>query len=474
MTGESQGRPTQRMSRFSQAHRGPQAGAMEKALDDRAESVLSRADTVNDTVMPPWPSLPDELPFAEVIEVEFETVPPAAAAPEAAAKTPEHEQPNGKREKWSSFRGRADLFQPNADPRQPPPPDIEAIAAALAAEMDRNAARSAQTVAETQEPDAAFAPRAEENEAEPSRAAVGEAEAEQAEVEEAEASEPELDYNELCYAVPDTLPQVAAPRRKLFPRGLAEGLQLARERAEYSRKNAIPALGRAGVWLARNLRAKEIRRRYSKALALVHGRLLDRRLERHFYVSTLAAERFAPAPDRGILYEGPVPAYAFAWVMSQLPRDLREFAFVDIRAARGRTMLLAAQRNFERIIGYEYDAASYDDLQMNIAQFPRSKMLCRDVQAYRGDRSGVTIPDQPCVLYVANAWREDLMSGVMHYVRSSFIHKPRRIYLILENSDAKLALPADDIFHRMELPFAEKLKLRLFSPMEFQLYRTAI
>jgi hypothetical protein len=236
----------------------------------------------------------------------------------------------------------------------------------------------------------------------------------------------------------------------------------------------VPVLGHAGLWLAHNLRRKEIRRRYSKALALVHGRLIDRRLERDFYIPTLGLQRFAPDPERGILYEGPVPARAFDWVLSQLPADLREFAFVDFRAGRGRAMLLAAQRNFEQIIGYEYDPPHYDDLRMNIAQYPRSKMVCRNVQAFRGDRSGVSIPDKPCVLYFANAWREELLAGIMNYVRETYLHKPRRIYVILENIDEKAALPPDDIFSQIDLPLAEKLKLRLFSPMDFQVYRSVV
>jgi hypothetical protein len=245
-----------------------------------------------------------------------------------------------------------------------------------------------------------------------------------------------------------------------------------RRARRFAQAKAAPAVIDAGSWLASNMRRKEIRRRYGKALALAHGRVLDRRLEQHFYIPSRKAERFSPDTERGILYEGPVPVAAFDWVMSALPKDLREYTFIDFRAGLGRAMLMASQRRFEAIIGYEYGPAAYDDLQMNIAQFPRSRMVCRDVQCYRGDRSGVSIPDQPCVLYVANAWREEFLDGIMTYLGQSYRHKPRPLYLILENVDEKVALPKNGIFYRLELPLAEKLKLRLFSPMDFQLYRT--
>jgi hypothetical protein len=450
MTGESQSRPAQRMSRFSQAHRGmPRGGGMQSPLDERADHALNRADTMNDAPLPPWQALPDELP-ADVIEVEYETVPPLQSTAEVPPKAVDEDQSNVKRERWSAFTGRPETSRADPGAMQPPPPDIEAIAAALAAEMDRDAARTAQPYAELQERGPLTTPRAPEP--------------------EPPAPEPEV---EAAAPVAQELPQLPPPP-PAPEKPLDQAIRLARRAGSYSRNRAFPAIYRAGLWLARNLRRKEIRRRYGKALALIHGRVLDRRLEQHFYVPTLAMERFSPDPDRGILYEGPVPAKAFAWVLAQLPGDLREFAFVDFRAGRGRAMLLAAQRNFERIIGYEYDPAIYDDLQINIAQFPRSKMQCRDVQAFRGDRLGVSIPDQPCVLYVANAWREELLSGIMNYVRSSFVHKPRQLYVILENSDDKLVLPPDEFFHRMDLPLSEKLKLRLFSPIDFQLYRTTV
>ena len=420
MTGESQGRPNHRMSRFSRAHRAmPGAGAVHARFDERADAMDAASR---------WQRGMGE-PHSEVIEVEFETVPPFSAAPEPpfVAENDDH-----------------------ADGEQPAPPDIEAIAAALAEEMDRTAKSGPVLTEKTKE---AFV------------ITVPEPEAIVAEVPDVhpvpaiEAKEP--------VEMPAARPALASVVVSRVP-------VMARQAAGFTRDKIAPAVGHAGIWLAHNLRRKEIRRRYGKALALIHGKVLDRRLERHFYIPTLGTQQFSPDPDHGIFYEGPVPSKAFAWVMSQLPADLREFAFVDFRAGRGRAVLLAAKRNFERIIGFEYGPALYDDLQMNLAQFPRSQMLCRNVQAFRGDRSGVSVPDQPAVLYFANAWREELLGGIMNYVRESYRHKPRRLYIVLENTDDRVVLPEDDIFHRLELPLAEKLKLRLLSPMDFQVYRSAV
>ena len=239
-----------------------------------------------------------------------------------------------------------------------------------------------------------------------------------------------------------------------------------------ARAKAGPALTSGAFWLAHNLRRREIRKRYNKALVFGHAKVADRKLEKLFFVPTLKSQSIDPAPESGIHYDGPVPASVFNWAMALLPEDLRQFAFIDVHAGRGRTALLAAKRNFNRIIAYEYDDQIFDDLSMNIAQFPRSLMVCRNVDRYRGDINGILMPDQPCVIYFSGAWREPMIPGVMDYVRQTYRKSPRRMYVILENVDDQTVLASDDIFQKLEPGLAERLKLRLLSPMDFRVYRT--
>lgn len=241
-----------------------------------------------------------------------------------------------------------------------------------------------------------------------------------------------------------------------------------------ARLKAAPALINGAFWVAKNLRRREIRKRYNRALVFGHTKVADRKLEKLFFVPTLKAQAIDPAPDRGIHYDGPVPAAVFDWIMAMMPSDLRQYAFVDMHAGRGRTALLATKRNFNRIIAYEYDPEVFDDLQMNVAQYPRSLMTCRNIDCYRGDVDGIRLPDQPCILYFSSAWREQMIPGVMDYVRQTYRQSPRRIYVVLENVDDETALAGDTIFERFEPALAERLKLRLLSPMDFRVYRSNV
>jgi hypothetical protein len=332
----------------------------------------------------------------------------------------------------------------NGDDRQPPPPEPSPYWSEAASEPPRTPPPSRQA-----SPQPALKRQA-PAEAPPPQAPAPKAEERIAEVPEAPRK------------------QAGRVRGERAPRAAA-GFSAA---VKAARAKTGPALLNGALWLARNLRRREMRKRYGKALVFGHTRVADRKLEKLFFVPTLQAQQIDPAPERGILYDGPVPASVFDWVMAQVPDDLRNFAFIDVRAGRGRTSLLAARRNFSRIIAYEYDAQLFDDLSMNIAQYPRSLMLCRNIDYHRGDVDGIHLPDQPCVIYFSGAWREPMIPGVMNYVRQTYRQSPRRMYVILENVDDETALAGDDIFQRLEPGLGERLKMRFLSPMDFRVHRT--
>jgi hypothetical protein len=263
------------------------------------------------------------------------------------------------------------------------------------------------------------------------------------------------------------------PRERAEPKSPPAFIRAATKAGTLIREKAGPALMQGAFWLAHNLRRREIRKRYSRLLVVGHTRIADRKLEELFFVPTRQAERIDPDPQRGIHYDGPVTAAAFNWIMALMPQDLRQFAFVDIRAGRGRNSLLAARYGFARIVAHEWGAAMFDDLEMNVAQYPRSRMTCRRIDCYRADLRGLVLPDQPCIIWFSGAWREPLIGSVMNDVRDAFRQNPRPIYVVLENADADAALEHDTIFEAIEPPLAERLKLKLFSPVDFKVYRSS-
>jgi hypothetical protein len=250
----------------------------------------------------------------------------------------------------------------------------------------------------------------------------------------------------------------------------AKSAQAASETA----RNSAGGLSKARQEIAHALRVSELKNNYWKMLMFTHARVFDRKLEPLFFIPTHAPGRQQAitsggqaSPDSS---EGPTPQLVFEWALAGLPQDLREFAFVDFRAGRGRAILLAARRNFEKVIGYEFNDQTCDDLAMNVAQFPRSQMACRNVECLQGDREGVSIPDQPAVLFFANAHQDELLPIVLSYAASSYQRNPRSIYLILLNPGKDLPEGVGEVFKTVPWSLADRVKLALLSPVHIKVY----
>jgi hypothetical protein len=109
---------------------------------------------------------------------------------------------------------------------------------------------------------------------------------------------------------------------------------------------------------------------------------------------------------------------------------------------------------------------------MNLAQYPRSYLSCRDVRAMRGDRDGVFIPPQPAVLFFPDSLTAGHLGVVLSYVASSLRQEPRPIYLIFENSGRERGYEQMELFEKAPLPAINRAKALLFGPVRVAVYRS--
>ena len=73
----------------------------------------------------------------------------------------------------------------------------------------------------------------------------------------------------------------------------------------------------------------------------------------------------------------------------------------------------------------------HDDAAMNIAQYPRSHMRCRNVECVLGDATEVGPPEGEAIHYFFNPFSREAFAEVLNNIVVSYRHKPRRLYLIL-------------------------------------------
>jgi hypothetical protein len=252
--------------------------------------------------------------------------------------------------------------------------------------------------------------------------------------------------------------------------GLARAVEIGRE-------SVLPELERTGAKLKERTRPERLKHDYRDYLLMLHERVLDAPIESLFFKPTKDPIALADLAiggnnrEHGHDYRAS-PCSLFEWTVAAIDYDLSRLTFVDYGAGKGRVLLLASQHPFQAIGGIEFAEELHDDATMNIAQFPRSRMKCRNVECVLDDASQVGPPDGEAVHYFFDPFSREVFAEVLNNLVVSYRKRPRRLYLILIEPVATDLIDSSGVFQRLELPLIERAKVKLFSPYEVALYRS--
>ena len=246
---------------------------------------------------------------------------------------------------------------------------------------------------------------------------------------------------------------------------------------EIGRDNVLPEIERTGAKLKERTRPDRLRNDYRDYLLMLHDRVLDPPVESLFFKATKGPVALAGLTIRGNNREHghdyrPSPCSLFEWTVAAINYDLSRLTFVDYGAGKGRVLLLASQHPFQAIGGIEFAEELHDDATMNLAQFPRSRMKCRNVECVLDDAAALGPPEGESVHYFFNPFSREVFAEVLHNLVVSYRKRPRRLYLILIEPVATDLIDNSGVFQRLALPLIERTKVKLFSPYEIALYRS--
>ena len=270
------------------------------------------------------------------------------------------------------------------------------------------------------------------------------------------------------------VPRIVEARQSASRRG-GQGLKLS---LEFIRNQAVPWAARTGRWMRKHSRPSVLKRDYRRGLLFIHQALFDRTVERLTFV---ASDKPTPLSElkvsslthiSGSVYK-PTPRLVFQWAMESLPEQPERFAFVDYGAGRGRVLLLASHLNFDKIIGIESAEQLHNDCEMNIAQYPRSLMKCRDVECILQDTRAFDLPKGPTIFYFCHPFDEQIMSEAIERIARSYDRDPRRLYIVCVDLPDLQVVEKWGIFSPFYLPGLQILKLSLLSPYSVSIFRTA-
>jgi hypothetical protein len=247
--------------------------------------------------------------------------------------------------------------------------------------------------------------------------------------------------------------------------------------AKLGRETVLPELGRASAKVRERTRPERLKQDWREFLLKWHANVGDKGIEKLLFTPTQAPVALealtVKGPNRAHGHDyKPTPKLVFDWALAGVPEDFSKFSFVDYGAGKGRVMLLASQHPFAAVGGIEFAVELHDDATMNIAQFPRSRMKCRNVECVLEDAAALGPLDTQAIHYFFDAFSSQVFGEVLAGIIAAYREHPRRLYLILIGQEGGELPEESGVFKRIELPVAERLRAKLFSPYEIAVYRS--
>ena len=113
--------------------------------------------------------------------------------------------------------------------------------------------------------------------------------------------------------------------------------------------------------------------------------------------------------------------------------DYRDFLFVDLGSGKGRTLLMASDYPFRRILGVELLSSLHQIAQQNLRQYKSTSQKCFALESICGDATAFPFPHDPLVLYLFNPFPESGMRRVLANLQQSLRAQPRPVYVLYHN-----------------------------------------
>ena len=154
----------------------------------------------------------------------------------------------------------------------------------------------------------------------------------------------------------------------------------------------------------------------------------------------------------------PTDPAAFAEMMASLPIDFRQFTFVDLGSGKGRTLLMAAEYPFRRIVGVEILPELHRVAEENVRAYLERKVGIRvgasegadganletpeaaslqesqvRIECVCADARDYEFPAEPLVLYLFNPISQAGLVRVVTNLERSLREHPRDVYILYHN-----------------------------------------
>ena len=144
----------------------------------------------------------------------------------------------------------------------------------------------------------------------------------------------------------------------------------------------------------------------------------------------------------------PTDPALFREMMANLPIAFDQFTFVDLGSGKGRTLLMASEYPFRRIVGVELIAELHRAAEENIRVYHSATQQCKQIEAVLADAREFELPEEPLALYLFNPLPERALSEVLQRLKKSLKRVPRPVWVVYHNPLLEGALNASGFLEK--------------------------
>jgi SAM-dependent methyltransferase len=120
-------------------------------------------------------------------------------------------------------------------------------------------------------------------------------------------------------------------------------------------------------------------------------------------------------------------------LLQQSHSDFHDFVFIDLGSGKGRTLLMASDYPFRRIVGVELLPTLHRAAQQNLSEYRSESQKCFALEAICADATEFDFPAEPTVLYLFNPFPESGLRRVIANLEKSLREHPRAVYVLYHN-----------------------------------------
>jgi hypothetical protein len=129
--------------------------------------------------------------------------------------------------------------------------------------------------------------------------------------------------------------------------------------------------------------------------------------------------------------------------------DFHDFVFVDLGSGKGRTLLMASDYPFKRIVGVELLPELRRIAEENLKAYKSEAQKCFALESVCDDATDCSLPVEPMVLYLFNPFPEAGLKRMIANLENSLRERPRKVYVLYHNPLLEHLLSGNSAFTKL-------------------------